>query len=131
MFRPDGEEVWIRDSSVLVHQRSGHRLAWQGVIEDITTERRAEEEDPRLGGPLSSAHRARAGRRVRDGAGRRTPNAVRQPARRTGARLHAREWLEQPDIWIELLHADDREVVLAAARPEQSKPENHGTSSTG
>ena len=23
------------------------------------------------------------------------------------------EWLDQPDIWIELLHADDREVVLA------------------
>ena len=40
MFRRDGEEVWVRDSSVLVISDQGHRLAWQGVIEDITTERR-------------------------------------------------------------------------------------------
>src|SRR5687767_828824 len=44
MFRGDGEEVWLRDSSVLVLGQEGQRLAWQGVIEDITTERRAEQE---------------------------------------------------------------------------------------
>ena len=30
MRRPDGEEVWVRESSVLVLSESGHRLAWQG-----------------------------------------------------------------------------------------------------
>ncbi|MGH2527820.1 MAG: PAS domain-containing protein, partial [Actinomycetota bacterium] len=42
LLRPDGEEVWIRESCVLVRSESGNRLAWQGVVEDLTAEKRAE-----------------------------------------------------------------------------------------
>lgn len=113
MFRSDGEEVWLRDSSVLVLSDEGHRLEWQGVIEDITSERRAEQE-------------------IRDSEARYRALVERVPAvvyemgpddeRRTlFVSPHVEqvlgytrdEWLDQPDIWIELLHADDREVVLA------------------
>ncbi|HWL91511.1 MAG TPA: PAS domain-containing protein, partial [Actinomycetota bacterium] len=113
MFRRDGEEVWLRDSSVLVLSDEGHRLAWQGVIEDITSERRAEDE--------IRASEARYRALVE-----RVPAVVYEMGpddeRRTlFVSPHVEqvlgytrvEWLDQPDIWIELLHADDREVVLA------------------
>jgi PAS domain S-box-containing protein len=112
MVRPDGEEVWIRDSSVLVLSDEGHRLAWQGVIEDITKEKRSAQD-------------------VQDSEARYRVLVERIPAviyemgpddeRRTlYVSQHVEEvlgytraeWLDQPDIWIELLHADDREVVL-------------------
>ncbi|MDP9118929.1 MAG: PAS domain-containing protein, partial [Actinomycetota bacterium] len=44
MIRPDGVEVWIRDSSDLVLSAEGNRLAWQGVLQDLTTEKRSEQE---------------------------------------------------------------------------------------
>jgi len=113
MFRPDGEEVWLRDSSVLVLSDEGQRLAWQGVIEDITTGRRAEQ--------AIRASEARYRALVE-----RVPAVVYEMGpddeRRTlFVSPHVEqvlgytrdEWLDQPDIWIELLHADDREVVLA------------------
>jgi PAS domain S-box-containing protein len=114
MFRQDGEEVWVRDSSVLVISDRGHRLAWQGVIEDITTERRAEEEIR-----VSEARYRALIERVPAVVYEMGPDDERQtlfvsPHVEQVLGYTRGEWLDQPDIWIELLHADDREVVLAA-----------------
>ncbi len=113
MFRQDGEEVWVRDSSVLVISDRGHRLAWQGVIEDITTERRAEEEVR-----VSEARYRALVERVPAVVYEMGPDDERQtlfvsPHVEQVLGYTRGEWLDQPDIWIELLHADDREVVLA------------------
>jgi PAS domain S-box-containing protein len=113
MLRPSGEEVWIRDSSDLVLSDEGKRLAWQGVLLDVTAEKRTEED-------------------LRDSEARYRALVERVPAvvyemgpddeRRTlFVSPHVEEvlgysrgeWLDQPDIWIELLHPDDRENVLA------------------
>ena len=111
--RPDGEEVWIRDSSVIVRGEDGERVAWQGVLEDLTAEKRSE------GDVRTSEAKYRA-------LVERVPAVVYEmdhdDERRTlYVSPHVEEvlgytraeWLSQPDIWIELLHADDREVVLA------------------
>lgn len=113
MHRSNGDEVWIRDSSDLVLSDEGNRLAWQGVLQDVTAEKRSEED-------------------VRDSEARYRALVERVPAvvyemgpddeRRTlfvSPHVEAvlgysrAEWLDQPDIWIELLHEDDREIVLA------------------
>jgi PAS domain S-box-containing protein len=113
MVRPDGEEVWLRESSVLVHSESGHRLAWQGVIEDLTAEKRSEE------GVRASEARYRALiERVPAVVYEMDPDDERRtlyvsPHVEQVLGYSRAEWLDQPDIWIELLHADDREVVLA------------------
>jgi PAS domain S-box-containing protein len=113
MFRRDGEEVWLRDSSVLVLSDEGHRLAWQGVIEDITTERRAEQEIR-----ASEARYRALVERVPAVVYEMGPDDERRtlfvsPHVEQVLGYTRGEWLDQPDIWIELLHADDREVVLA------------------
>ncbi|MCD6020407.1 MAG: domain S-box protein [Actinomycetia bacterium] len=113
MFRRDGEEVWLRDSSVLVLSDEGHRLAWQGVIEDITTERRAEQEIR-----ASEARYRALVERVPAVVYEMGPDDERRtlfvsPHVEQVLGYSREEWLDQPDIWIELLHADDREVVLA------------------
>jgi len=114
MFRQDGEEVWVRDSSVLVISDQGRRLAWQGVIEDITTERRAEEEIR-----VSEARYRALIERVPAVVYEMGPDDERRtlfvsPHVEKVLGYRRGEWLDQPDIWIELLHVDDREIVLAA-----------------
>jgi PAS domain S-box-containing protein len=113
MIRPDGKEVWIRDSSVIVLSESGSRLAWQGVIEDITTAKRSEE-DVRA----SEARYRALVERVPAVVYEMDPHDERRtlyvsPHVEEVLGYSRAEWLDQPDIWIELLHADDREVVLA------------------
>jgi PAS domain S-box-containing protein len=113
MVRPDGHEVWLRDTSMVVLSDEGDRLAWQGVLEDLTHEKQSEED----------AHASEARYRALV---ERVPAVVyemdQDDERRTlYVSPHVEdvlgytraEWLEQPDIWIELLHVDDREVVLA------------------
>ena len=113
MFRTDGEEVWLRDSSVLVLSEEGHRLEWQGVIEDITSERRAEQEIR-----ASEARYRALVERVPAVVYEMGPDDERQtlfvsPHVEQVLGYTRDEWLDQPDIWIELLHVDDREVVLS------------------
>jgi PAS domain S-box-containing protein len=112
VIQPSGHEVWVRDSSVLVLADDGTRLAWQGVMEDITTEKR-------------TAHEVQASEARYRAIVERIPAVVYEMGpddeRRTVyVSSHVEEvfgysraeWLDQPDIWTELLHADDREVVL-------------------
>ncbi len=113
LLRPDGQEVWVRESSVLVLSESGHRLAWQGVIEDITAEKLSEE-DVRA----SEARYRALIERVPAVVYEMDPDDERRtlyvsPHVEQVLGYTRAEWLDQPDIWIELLHADDREVVLA------------------
>jgi two-component system, NarL family, sensor histidine kinase UhpB len=42
--RKDGREVWVRDEAVLVHDEAGEPMFWQGLIYDITAQKRIESE---------------------------------------------------------------------------------------
>ena len=44
----DGRTVWVRDEALLVHDDDGRPLFWQGVMYDITEQKRVEEEIQRL-----------------------------------------------------------------------------------
>jgi PAS domain S-box-containing protein len=114
-MRPDGTSVWVRDSAVPIWDEAGSRpLFWQGVILDVTDRKQAEEAARR------SEERYQA---VDEGIPaviyvmgpddeRRTLYVSPQVEKVLG--YTRKEWLEQPDIWMELLHPDDREIELAA-----------------
>ena len=114
LLRPDGRLVMIRQAAVQIRSGDDTPPYWQGLIQDLTDLKHAEE------GLRASEARFRA-------LVERSPAVVYEvdldDERRT---LYVspqveflfgysrQEWLDQPDIWTELLHPDDREIELAA-----------------
>ncbi len=60
LFAKDGREVWIRDEAVVVPHRSGPPKFWQGIMFDVTEQKRAEEE---LRGTIAALRKADGARR--------------------------------------------------------------------
>jgi PAS domain S-box-containing protein len=112
--RPDGTEVWVHDHSVLIRDADGNRLHWRGVLINITDRVQAERE------LATSEARYRA---LVEGIPAVVYETGLDDQRRTlyaSPHIEAlfgytpEEWLDQQDIWTELLHPDDREIELAA-----------------
>ena len=114
LFRRDGEMVFVREAAVLIRDGDGAPVYWQGLIQDLTDRKRAEDS--------FRASEARYRMLVEQ-----VPAVVYEmdpdDERRTlfvSPQVEAlfgysrEEWLDQPDIWTELLHPDDREIELAA-----------------
>jgi len=114
MHHRDGRVIWVRDSAVPVLGDDGEVRCWQGVVTDITDAKDVEHELRRS----EAEYRALVENlpavlyRVARDDDRRTMYV--SPHVETALGYSQREWLEQPDIWMELLHPDDREPTLAA-----------------
>jgi PAS domain S-box-containing protein len=113
-IKPDGTVTWVRDGSVLVRDERGDPLFWQGLMHDITESKRAEgalrESEARY--RLLVENIPAVVYMVAPDDDRRTVYVSPHVERTLGyTRL---EWLQQPDIWMELLHPDDREPTLDA-----------------
>jgi PAS domain S-box-containing protein len=114
IVRPDGGTVWTRDSCVPIRDENGAAQFWHGVMHDITASKTVEEE--------LRASEARYRALIEN-----VPAVVYvvapdddrktlyvSPQVEVALGYSREEWLEQPDIWVELLHPDDREETLAA-----------------
>jgi PAS domain S-box-containing protein len=114
LMRRDGALVSVREAAVLIRDADGNPVYWQGLIQDLTDLKRAEDS--------LRASEARYRLLIEQ-----VPAVVYEmdpdDERRTlfvNPQVEAlfgytrEEWLDQPDIWIELLHPDDRETELAA-----------------
>jgi PAS domain S-box-containing protein len=112
--KSDGTIVWVRDTCQPLRTPDGGVGFWQGVMLDVTAERLA-----RLELEASEARRRALVENL--------PAVVYEMAHDDDRRTlyisssiqdllgySPREWLEQPDIWSELLHPEDREVELDA-----------------
>jgi PAS domain S-box-containing protein len=114
VIRPDGAVVWTRDSGVAVRDADGRTLYWHGVMYDITASKMAEES------LRESEARYRALIEnipavvyvVAPDDDRKTIYV--SPHVEVALGYTRDEWLQQLDIWMELLHPDDREETLAA-----------------
>ena len=120
----DGRWLWVRDGAVPVRGADDRIRAWQGVLHDVTAQKEAE----RALRGAEEKYRALVENMpavvylVAPDDDRRTLYVSPQVERALG---YAREeWLDQPDIWMELLHPDDREQTLAAhdAANETGRP---------
>jgi PAS domain S-box-containing protein len=110
----DGHDVWVHDTCSPVMAEDGSVDYWLGVMLDITEQRLAEQ---RL---LASERRYRAlVEQVPAIMYEMGPDDERRtlfvsPHVEAILGYERQEWLDQPDIWVELLHPDDRERELAA-----------------
>ena len=113
-LHPDGHEVWVRDEASMVIDPSTGQQTWQGVIVDLTAARQTEAD------LRSSERRYRAlVEQVPAIMYEMGPDDERRtlfvsPHVEEILGYPRQEWLDQPDIWVELLHPDDREHQLAA-----------------
>ena len=110
----DGRVSWFHDTARLVGSHDGKPLFWQGLIQDVTEAKRAED-----GLRASEARYRMLVERVPAVVYEMDPDDERRtlfvsPQVEALFGYSRAEWLEQPDIWIELLHPDDREIQLAA-----------------
>jgi PAS domain S-box-containing protein len=114
LMHRDGSLLWVRDVARLVRTPDGTPLFWQGVMLDVTEQKRAEDELR----ASETRHRLLVEQvpavvyEMDQDDERRTLYVSPQVEALFG--YSRQEWLEQPDIWTELLHPDDREIELAA-----------------
>ena len=99
---------------MLVRDVDGNPIHWQGLIQDLTDRKRAED-DLRA----SDARYRMLVEQVPAVVYEMDPDDERRtlfvsPQVEALFGYSRAEWLDQPDIWIELLHPDDREIQLAA-----------------
>ncbi len=120
-LRPDGSPVWVRDTARLVFDPREGRRFWHGVMVDVGAEKKAEEE--RRAAERAAYEAEARYRALVEGVPAVVYEMGPDDERRTiyvSNRIEEllgytrEEWLEQPDIWVELLHPDDRETQLAA-----------------
>jgi PAS domain S-box-containing protein len=111
LIRKDGRTVWVHDHAVVVHNEKGATV-WQGVMQDTTARRdaeralgRAEERYRSLVEQLPAVVYVDA---VDDIA---TAQYISpQYERLTGYSPQQR--LAEPELWVKMLHEDDREAIL-------------------
>ena len=114
LIRRDGEVVSVREAAVLIRDTDGNPIYWQGLIQDLTDRKRVED-----GLRASEARYRMLVEQVPAVVYEMDPDDERRtlfvsPQVEALFGYSREEWLDQPDIWIELLHPDDREVQLAA-----------------
>ena len=112
--RPDGRIVVVRDNARVMFDTTGVVASWQGVLVDITAQKRAEVERE-----ISQRRYRALVEQVPAIVYEMGPDDERQtlfvsPHVEELLGYSQQEWLDQPDIWVELLHPEDREIELAA-----------------
>jgi PAS domain S-box-containing protein len=113
-IHPEGRAICVTDHAMpFVAPSTGVRV-WQGVLEDVTdrvvAQQRGDASEIRYETLLENLP-AVVYEMVPDD-DRRTRYVNRKIEELLGYTME--EWLEQPDMWMEVLHPDDREVELAA-----------------
>jgi len=113
-LKPDGTVVWVRDHSLLVYDDGGEPLFWQGVLFDITAEKRAES------ALIDSERRYRAlveqlpaAVYIDERRGQTSSVFVSQQIQQmTG--IPADRWITEAGLWEQVIHPDDHERVRTA-----------------
>jgi PAS domain S-box-containing protein len=114
MLARDGREVWFHDEAVLVRDEAATPLFWQGIMYDITRQRRME------------THAAETEARYRSlveqlpvvvysepVVGNELMTMYISPRIEEVLGVTSVEWIDRPEVWYETMHPDDRERVRA------------------
>ena len=118
MISKDGRYVWIRDEAVLVRDEEGRPLFWQGVISDVTGRKEAEarlrEAEERYRTLVEQIPAVTYMDVIEAGGSSGTfRTTYMSPQVKALLGYTPEEFESSPDVWISLLHPEDRERALA------------------
>jgi diguanylate cyclase (GGDEF)-like protein/PAS domain S-box-containing protein len=122
MIHRDGRVVWVRDEAVLVSREEDGTQRWQGVIHDITKRKETEERLRKAEERYRSLVERIPAVIYIDSADETNSALYRSPFIERMLGYSSEEFSTGSVVWQDLLHADDRERVLA---------ENDRTNETG
>ena len=111
---PDGRDVWVRDRATPYRDPETGERRWMGALEDVTARVEAEQAEALSTIQYETLAGEPPGRRLRDGPRRRASHRYMNRKIEDLLGYTMEEWLDQPDMWMEVLHPDDREGELAA-----------------
>ncbi|MET1012170.1 MAG: PAS domain-containing protein [Actinomycetota bacterium] len=123
MIRPDGSIVWIRDQGTVVKDEDGHPAYVQGLYVDISEQKRLESELRSEAVKFKSlAEQIPAVVYIEGEGGSGDSPAYISPKYQELFGYTPEERQARPNLWRELLHAEDRDRVLLA---EQQADDEH------
>jgi len=110
----EGHWVWVHDQAVLVYGEDGEPSFWQGLRFDITARKQAErqmhEAQQRYQGLVENLPAAT----YIDLIDERSTTLYVSPQVESLFGYSQDEWIRDPDVWIDALHPEDRDAILAA-----------------
>ncbi len=112
-FARDGREVWVRDEGVLVRDAAGAPLHWESVIADVTEQRLAEErlrESEERFRRLTEQLPLVVSQNAADG---QASTLYISPQVEAMLGYPPQDFVDDPGLWLRLVHPDDRERVIA------------------
>ncbi len=115
MLDREGRVRWIRDEAFPVEESDGAR-SWQGVMIDVTEERRLIEELRTAEIRYRSLVESLPMYVFVDSVDDASSNIYTSPQSETITGYTAEEWTRDPELWPKVIHPDDRERVLEANR---------------
>jgi PAS domain S-box-containing protein len=113
-IRRDGGVIWVSDEARPVLDESGEPRFWHGMILDVTDRRHAQEVARNSEARYQALVEGIPAVVYEMGPDDERRTLYVSPHVEHILGYSRQEWLEQPDIWMELLHPDDREIQLAA-----------------
>jgi PAS domain S-box-containing protein len=116
MFTRDGRLLWFRDDAVIVETSGANATLWQGVMFDITAEKTAEEQAHKAELRYRSLVEALPVVVYVDELDGRATNVYTSPQTDRLLGYTTREWGDDPDLWVSMLHEEDRDRALDAQR---------------
>ncbi|MFZ5905120.1 MAG: PAS domain S-box protein [Chloroflexota bacterium] len=116
MVTRDGRVVWVKEDTVLVRNENGDPLFWQGIIVDITSQKKSElaltESETRYRTLVEQLPTAV----YVDLADESSTTIYASPQSEALTGYTPEEWLADYGLWAKILHPEDRERVLEEHR---------------
>jgi len=112
-YSRDGHLVWIHDEAVLVLGKEGKPEAWHGVMYDITSRKTAEEAVSRAEVRYRQLVEKIRAVTYLDAVDEQSTTLFISPQVELLTGYPAEEWLSDSNLWLDIIHPDDREQVFA------------------
>ena len=112
MFSRTGELVWIRDEAIVVTDEAGEPMFWQGVMYDITAQRRADEQVREAEGLYRTVIEQIPAIVYRCAPEDDQPWLYISPQVGSILGFSPAEWLRDHELWNRLIHPEDSEWVI-------------------
>ena len=116
MHARDGRIVWLRDEAVVLDDRETGGTFWQGVMFDITAERHAVEQANEAELRYRTLVETLPAVVYIDSMDEQASSVYTSPRSRELLGYDERDWERVPDLWVRLLHPEDREAALEAQK---------------